>query len=365
MTNESNQMFECQSDGSAELRRALNSVLSHQEALKDTISWETMEFNQRFTVTERLRLRALLRDIEKLESASQQLLRYTGFAEPVCTDDGRAANKVFNIPELLDEILLYLSIPDLLKAEATARAFRRTVAQSPRLRQKLFRSSLDGHPLRTIGYVGDFDLHDPWLGYSIACFTGLDQPQAIHQASLPPPWNITVNGIFQSTTGDLPPLSNNILDMFISQPPAVYASFVTACCSTRTWGSVVTSEAHPGSGNNRIRQPEGIRLRDFYEVAKGLLREHRVCPHASRVRMDDKGSVQNTVLFWAQFDRKGDPGAIVIPDTDPAWKPHRVEAERKQVLEARLAAYMAAKTTAFQNDEPIPTLEDFEARSQG
>ncbi|KAF2163199.1 hypothetical protein M409DRAFT_68520 [Zasmidium cellare ATCC 36951] len=53
-------------------------------------------------------------------------------------DEQSAASRVFNIPELLETILLNLSIKDLLLSQRTSRSFRYTVAGSIRLRRKLF-----------------------------------------------------------------------------------------------------------------------------------------------------------------------------------------------------------------------------------
>lgn len=49
-----------------------------------------------------------------------------------------AAQQVFLLPELLETILLNLSIKDLLLSQRTARSFRGTVEGSVRLRRKLF-----------------------------------------------------------------------------------------------------------------------------------------------------------------------------------------------------------------------------------
>ncbi|KAF2482750.1 hypothetical protein BDY17DRAFT_165640 [Neohortaea acidophila] len=49
-----------------------------------------------------------------------------------------AVQRVLNIPELLEIILLYLSQKDLLLSQRTSRAFRRTIQASPRLQKSLF-----------------------------------------------------------------------------------------------------------------------------------------------------------------------------------------------------------------------------------
>ncbi len=204
-------------DQARELRQALDKVLAHQETLKDTITWPTMACRERFKPEEIRRVKSLIGDIEGLEKVSQRLLPPPTALRMIkeSNDRGKAAAKAFKVPEVLEEILLYLSIPDLHQAEDTSRDFRSTVAGSPRLQRKLFRSTASTDPLRSLGYVGPFDLHDPWLGYSMSFFSLLEEPFARHSLT---DNHINFKGIFQSSTGKLPPLSERVLEMYVSQP---------------------------------------------------------------------------------------------------------------------------------------------------
>ncbi|KAK5677550.1 hypothetical protein LTS10_010122 [Elasticomyces elasticus] len=336
---------DCQCEAGTELRRALDKVLAHQETLKDTIQWPTMDNTERLTTTEIIRLKSLLRDIQALAEITAGLSRPV---EPVCSDSGNAAAKVFAVPELLEEILMHLPIVDLLKEEDTSSTFRNTVAQSPRLCQKLFRTSTASQPSRSLGYVEPFDLDDQWLGYSISCFSGLDEPQAGYRFPLPLSYNVQFKALFQSTTGELPPLRNKVLDMYIGQPPVVLAGFATHCCNTGTWASPLTSQSEPGRGYSRIRRAGGIKLRDIYGVAKGLLREHRLCHHAPLSTLNDKGGIKNKVTIFGQFCNEGLDIGNSVKESDPAWIPFREQARRKEALEGSLNAYMAAKTAVLE-----------------
>ncbi|KAK4957124.1 hypothetical protein LTR10_005082 [Elasticomyces elasticus] len=339
---------DCQCEAGTELRRALDKVLAHQETLKDTISWPTMDTTERLTTTEIVRLKSLLGDIQALAENTAGLSQPV---EPACSDSGNAAAKVFAVPELLEGILMHLPIVDLLKAEDTSSTFRNTVAQSARLCQKLFRTSTAFQSLRSLGYVGPFDLDDQGLGW-----LPLFPPSKLH---------VQFKALFQSTTGELPPLRNKVLDMYISQPPVVLAGFATHCCATRTWATPLTLRSEPGRGYNRIRRAGGIKLRDIYGVAKGLLREHRLCHRAPLNILNDKGAIKNKVTIFGQFCNGGIDMGNSVKESDPAWIPVREQARRKEALDGSLNAYMAAKIAAFQNHEPIPTLEKFEARRQG
>ncbi|KAK5712415.1 hypothetical protein LTR15_011995 [Elasticomyces elasticus] len=131
--------------------------------------------------------------------------------------------------------------------------------------------------------------------------------------------------------------------MYISQPPVVLAGFATHCCATRTWATPLTSRSEPGHGYNRIRRAGGIKLRDIYGVAKGLLREHRLCHRAPLNILNDKGAIKNKVTIFGQFCNGGLDMGNSVKESDPAWIPVREQARRKEALDGSLNAYMAAK----------------------
>ncbi|KAK1814799.1 hypothetical protein LTR12_010846 [Friedmanniomyces endolithicus] len=329
-------------DQARELRHALDKVLAHQETLKGTMTWKTMSCRERFRPEEIAVLKGLIGDIEELEKVSQRLVPPPPAIRMVKenNDRGKAAAKAFELPEVLEEILLHLSIPDLHQAEDTSRDFRSTVAGSPRLQRKLFRSTASTDPLRSLGYVGPFDLHDPWLGYSISCFSLLEEPFAKHDLK---DNHINFKAIFQSSTGRLPPLSERVLEIWVAE----------------------TSD--PRAGHQFVWRMRGMKVRDMYRIAQRLLEDHKLCPDASRVRLNERGFVQNQVFFWGEINKvphvEGEEFEMTaLADDDPAWLPHRERAKMSEALETRLEAYIAAKNTAKENGQPMFTLQEFEAR---
>ncbi|KAK1813589.1 hypothetical protein LTR12_012017 [Friedmanniomyces endolithicus] len=329
-------------DQARELRQALDKVLAHQETLKDTITWPTMACRERFKPEEIRRVKSLIGDIEGLEKVSQRLLPPPTALRMIkeSNDRGKAAAKAFKVPEVLEEILLYLSIPDLHQAEDTSRDFRSTVAGSPRLQRKLFRSTASTDPLRSLGYVGPFDLHDPWLGYSMSFFSLLEEPFARHSST---DNHINFKGIFQSSTGKLPPLSERVLEMWLAETPG------------------------PRAGPQTIWKMRGWKVRDLYRIAQRLLADHKLCPDAPQVRLNERGFVQDEVCFRGEINKvphvEGEEFEMTaLADDDPAWLPHRERAKMSEALETRLAAYIAAKKTAKENKRPMFTLQEFEAR---
>ncbi|KAK1069360.1 hypothetical protein LTR74_004926 [Friedmanniomyces endolithicus] len=321
-----------------------------------------MDCRERFKPEEIRRVKSLIADIEGLEKVSQRLLPPPTALRMIkeSNDRGKAAAKAFKVPEVLEEILLYLSIPDLHQAEDTSRDFRSTVAGSPRLQRKLFRSTASTDPLRSLGYVGPFDLHDPWLGYSMSFFSLLEEPFARHSLT---DNHINFKGIFQSSTGKLPPLSERVLEMHVSQPPVTFIHFATGCCGTR-W---LAETPGPRAGPQTIWKMRGWKVRDLYRIAQRLLEDHKLCPDAPRVRLNERGFVQDEVCFRGEINKvphvEGEEFEMTaLADDDPAWLPHRERAKMSEALETRLAAYIAAKKTAKENKRPMFTLQEFEAR---
>ncbi|TKA36646.1 hypothetical protein B0A54_11889 [Friedmanniomyces endolithicus] len=338
-------------------RRALDNVLAHQEIIQSTLIWQTMYTNSPFKLEDVARAKALVKDIEELKKNSQGFL-----PAPIspCPDSGEAAVKFFNVTEVFEKILLHLSIPDLHRAEDTSRVFRNTVIGSPKLQRKLFRTTAKTDPLRSLGYVGPFDFEDPWHGYSIFCFSAAEEPFSALTRSTP---RVQWKARFQSSTGRLPPLSNKVLDMFVAQPPIQLSNFITDCCATRWEAGWSVSRTQ----SQLVLRDSGVKLRDLYEIAQGLLEEHRLCPDSDN--LNERGFVQNMVQLWGDFEIWDDfaarewPFKNFISEDDPAWVPIKERAKKSEALQVRLSAYMAAKTAAKEKRQPMFTLQEFEARA--
>ncbi|KAK0302137.1 hypothetical protein LTR01_008934 [Friedmanniomyces endolithicus] len=242
-----------------------------------------MDASSRFNSEEIARMKSLIKDMDSLWNTSQRLLLPPLSPYP---DRGKAANKLFSVTEVLENVLLYLPIPDLHQADDTSRAFRNTVLGSSKLQRKFFRATAKTDPLRSLGFVGPFDLHDPWLGYSISCFSQLEEPFA--QTPTYPPL-VEFTAFFQSSTGKLPPLREK------------------------------------------------------------LLAEHQLCPDAVIFSLNERGFADNTVACRDAFMTKRvrvvdeSPFERHIAEDDPARVSHRERTNKSEALRARLIAYTAAK----------------------
>ncbi|KAK5677549.1 hypothetical protein LTS10_010121 [Elasticomyces elasticus] len=352
-------------DSEDEVASAVGTVLAHRDKLKDIISRPAMSHHDEWQESDQRKLKALLADIEALQvlrpETQKNLLSSTSHSVT-----GKAVVKVFKTAELLESVLQHLTIPELHNAEDTCRIFRDTIASSPKLLQKLFRTSVTSHRLHTPGYLGPFDKTNARLRYSISCFSSLTEPGAYYPYG-PETFLVRFEARFQSCTGTLPQLPSRVLEMFVSQPPITKAQIFLAYC-----GRMPFKGDANGDAIYTLCNANGFKLKDFYTVANTFLKEHKLCPFAHRGLLNKDGFVQNTATFVGQYLDHG-PTTLSpvdgnmyygrLPADDPAWSPHVQFRKKTEEEEAVMAAYIAAKIQAHSDHQPMFTLEDFKTRT--
>ncbi len=134
--------------------------------------------------------------------------------------------------------------------------------------------------------------------------------------------------------------------MYVAQPPVTFIHFATGCCGTR-W---VAETSDPRAGDQFVWRMRGMKVQDMYRIAQRLLEDHKLCPDVSRIRLNERGFVQNQVYFWGEINKvphvEGEEFEMTaLADDDPAWLPHRERAKMSEALETRLEAYIATKNT--------------------
>ncbi|KAK4892571.1 hypothetical protein LTR27_009035 [Elasticomyces elasticus] len=352
-------------DSEDEVASAVGTVLAHRDKLEDIISRPAMSHHDEWQESDQRKLKALLADIKALRvlrpDTQKNLLGSTSHSVT-----GKAVVKVFKTAELLESVLQHLTIPELHNAEDTCRLFRDTITSSPKLLQKLFRTLVTSHRLRTPGYLGPFDHTNPLLRYSISCFSALTGPGAYYPYG-PETFLVRFEARFQSCTGALPQLPNRVLEMFVSQPPITKAQIFLACC-----GRMPFKGDADGNAIYTLCNANGFKLKDFYVVAESFLREHKLCLHARPEQLNREGFVENTATFVGQYLDHG-PTTLSpvdgnmyygrLPADDPAWSPHVQFRKKTEEEEAVKAAYIAAKIQAYWDHQPMFTLEDFKTRT--
>ncbi|KAK5743257.1 hypothetical protein LTR17_002734 [Elasticomyces elasticus] len=264
--------FNHHSDDDDELQNALDRVLAHQDIIKDSASWPVISRRSIRSHIEFERLKDLLADLASLQRIRERVRKHNIVINPTTSGPSEAATKVFTTPELLETILLLLHTPDLFRSEDTCRTFRDTIAASPALRRKFFRTSNNDMQLRTPGYLGPCNLGEQRHGYQVSLSSGVEEPLAEALDGL-----TGFTARFVTGDGTLPMLRERVLDMFVSQPPITWVHFSLSCCHIRAY-----LDARSGERITSLERVGGLQVRDLYDVAKHLFHEHRLCPRADR-----------------------------------------------------------------------------------
>ena len=184
--------------------------------------------------------------------------------------DSNVADRVLQIPELLELILLNLGAFDILNVASTCHGIQNIVNVSSKLQVRLFQK-----PASNIGAENDpfqtpFGLFER-RGFTVDAFLP-DSPA--HQAY--------VDACFTSKDDfTLPRVGSKIRSMFICQP-AIKNMEVTVKCAAHDYNKEMIA----------VFSETGLKFQDLYNVAGNIIRGEHLCPRC-RVdtpedRIDDK-----------------------------------------------------------------------------
>lgn len=233
-----------------------------------------------------------------------------------------AAQEVLDLPELLELILQYLTIPDILHFQQVNRSARANVDGSPRMLSVLsLRADLpDGH------------LRLPFAGPMFPTRTSF-VCQAVNWPRKTPN-SVEVSASFTDILWQgrpLPRIGSRYRSMFVAQPPIKEMSAMLPCCAYKPKSGIPFT----------IRSETGLTIGDLHDAAMSLREAHRMCPFASVQGHDEEGFVKVHVDFTATIPlRAGDP----LMPADPVPRSLRYttpEPERAQ--RSNMTAYVCYK----------------------
>lgn len=189
---------------------------------------------------------AMARDLNGLEDYVRYRLHPKYYNE-IRKEDSNVAERVFGIPELLENILLNLNISGIISMERTSSTIRDIIVASPKLQVELYLKP---------------EVQDSTTKY-INCrspFNGHDQPHANFEV-FPFPGGLEAE-FTRLWAGGPPKITNRMAKMLICQPPVkhMYLSRVCARCYS-------TDEDSKG----KITSDTGLTVGDLYDRAKPLL----------------------------------------------------------------------------------------------
>ncbi|KAK3691149.1 hypothetical protein LTR37_018853 [Vermiconidia calcicola] len=298
----------------------------------------------------------------QLASTQELLERITAAAasapRPSSPTSIPAVQKVFNISELLEHILLRLSFQDILKAQQVSKQFFNAIEASSTIQKTM---CLQPDPTSNYQRQADvvfrsWHLHEPRPPITIAQEKRIFLTAFVAHApdSDDLLWRL---GICIFSENKLPNPGGRIRSTLICQPPVLHMDVYATCC-------------HPsdniedrGDPTSTVTSETGITIGDILDTATRLRAEHRLCPFAHPLHHTNEGFVEKHVEIDLEAMMK-------LPETDPIML--ALQLRKRRCLEEwkdwpqtadRLHQYIISKQAALDNGMPIPTLAEFEAVS--
>ncbi|KAK3722184.1 hypothetical protein LTR37_002617 [Vermiconidia calcicola] len=274
---------------------------------------------------------------------------------PASHKSAQLAAKVFNIPELLEEILCHLNAKDILQASITNRSMAAALHSSLSIQKRLCLKVDANSFFHTPFAKGLF--RSVWLEQ-------YDQPQWGDRDDLDNLWGKVHSSLILRVyirNGVIPRIGTRYRSMYLCQPPVTDVTLKPDCC--RYNGSVGGSEDFTTRPwRTKITTATGVTLGQLIDEATKLQGVHRLCPNVESNRLNADGAAHVGVECV---------GALSLRYDDPI-RVHRREASAKECegMEERRAeerrratfrAYTNAKRKAARKGRAIPTLTEYEA----
>ncbi|KAK4892525.1 hypothetical protein LTR27_008989 [Elasticomyces elasticus] len=338
-------------------RSEVSQGLHHQKELEHTVALLRRQQARLTTIDP-----VLVDMIEKLKRSSKGLTTYFSvFLDPIIYNEMQpldplpsgstpAAVKVFDLPELLEEVLGHVDTVDLLRFHQVNQSARTSINGSPRLRTALgLRAAPAGSRLRI-----PFNLPSA-LSPMTANFRFYKyEPRHNEPIELdidPSPTGqrqVRLRAEFRVSQGKAAKIDERCRGMYITQPPVKDARVLLACCSV----DVIRKQ-------QVIRSDAGITIGMLWDVRSELLEKHKFCPHAAIDLHDADGFVAVEPSFTIDVQKKS--GIPLLPAGQRGGS-RRYTYYRKLPSEFmdRIKGYMAYKTEAFRNKQAIMTLKELD-----
>ncbi|KAI7236903.1 hypothetical protein KC330_g3457 [Hortaea werneckii] len=235
---------------------------------------------------------------------------------------GRAVQKVFDVPELLELILFNLTVIELLKLQQVSRQVRDAVKTSKKVQQRMFLIPSGSAHRRVLPIFPSKE------GY---------RSPVKHSGLTPILIDLTLHHLPQSqgykATMQLSARSSGLryrrrcLQMQLTDPPVRRLSVQCYCSCVR--GSSLINTSFGASSGLIINERDGISLGRLRDAFKQVAQEHKNCPHAQPQGHDTNGNVilEYTAVGDLYMDRD-DPLALRLRDIEyKTWNEWRKIAE--------------------------------------
>ncbi|KAK5691510.1 hypothetical protein LTR97_011503 [Elasticomyces elasticus] len=346
-----------------EQRDGIAKALEHQQKLGHAISLLRHQQGALGVSSERANgdVANIMADMETFVQGLDAL--FSDFLSPVfynekqpllAMDDTSAAQKVFDLPELLELVLEYVEEVDVLRFHQVNRSARASIDGSPRLQSRLsLRIDSTDKPRRYP--FGNVNSMTPMIsGFRCNPCT----PGRRYHVDAPGPFpedRVLVEARFELPVGGVGKIDTRCRSMHIAQPPIKDVQLRLRCCD----------KASLNEHKNGIHSDVGVTIGDLWDAAVKAQEKHRLCPHALRSLHDTDGFVVPKPFFVAYVAAKlpEEPAVKRTIYCPPAPTPlEAIEAATQhRANEERMGAYMAYKWKAHADKSTIMTLKEFEA----
>lgn len=310
-------------------------------------------------------------DLTNLEQSHNNLLADLPTSLRRSPYAARLAQRVFDIPEILEHILHFLTLYDAFRAQQVNKQFFTSIQRSTKIQRGLGFQADPGPFLRLPP-----DLRLIGLSFQLS-LPPLPPTEAEKNTIMV---DIDVVGPFSAHAlhpTKLPRLGAKARSILICQPPVTHIDAFTSCCCHSPWFARHQGEAIIPIASMDVKS--GITIGNLLDMDARLQTEHRLCPTAALRLHDSNGYVNQSISLQATFPaHEKDPELASL--LSQRHERDTLVRERQE-RENRLRPYLAAKqigmltpcsfgclniltaNPAHANALPIPTLAEFEAIS--
>lgn len=246
------------------------------------------------------------------------------------------AQQVFNVPELLETILVNLTMEELLAAQFINRQFRDAVNGSTRLQRKLSllpHSSEDFYAPFVENEVPGFYFNSDVAQEAQFVDDRVGRDKSTNSSGS---WSCIMQAWFAI---DLPKVGSRCRGMLVFQPSVREVAAFPTCCHSRLRHQVI----------EEVYNEDGITVGDLLDAAASMKERHRQCPYASYQDHDHStGEVLMRAIFQVEyFFNEGDPREPTMEGNLKFLQ--EVEAERREfeLLEAFANRKQFGKPSTF------------------
>ena len=341
---------------------SIRAAFAHQEGLQSTIS-ELCEAAKGFESLNVL-LHKLQVDARGLSAFLSSFIGTDFYNERCPTHARNVAQKVFDILEILELILLNAGRVNILNVMRVNRQFQSAIQGSILLQRELLLIPEPGMHFHCT------EIEDLISGVSV------DTAVEYWRHDLYDDEQENISGLAADEDGIMVRLSSITMhpipqayrNMYFCQTPVKEMESMTDCCRD-------TDAFMPAHALSTVKRDSGVTIGDLYNEAERLFKKHQHCPNSTWMCQDSHGNARVLVQFAAIVKLKADD-PILAPRREMAMILRR-RRKAKEARDIRMEAFWDAKQlgmlfrrinlecmltvcTAKANGAEIPTLKEFE-----